>query len=163
MPETGYLAVFLIGLAVAPQVLPEFHVTLLNYVGLSALVTAELPTVAIRVPAHPVARALIAAFGGPLAAPSANPSGRVSPTRADHVVDGLQGRIAAIRSWAYIAQRWGDEVIGEIMNAAPSLGIDRAFRRYTGVDLEELLRHRLPVSEALVTTYDDARRLVGTR
>lgn len=40
--------------------------------------------------------------------------------------------------WAYIAQRWGDEVIGEIMNAAPSLGIDRSFRRYTGVDLEEL-------------------------
>lgn len=40
--------------------------------------------------------------------------------------------------WGYIAQRWGDEVIGEIMNAAPSLGIDRSFRRYTGVDLEEL-------------------------
>ena len=64
--------------------------------GLSPYVTAELPTVAIRLPAHPVARALIAAFGGPLAAPSANPSGRVSPTRADHVVDGLQGRIAAV-------------------------------------------------------------------
>ena len=63
---------------------------------LSPYVTAELPTVAIRLPAHPVARALIAAFGGPLAAPSANPSGRVSPTRADHVVDGLQGRIAAV-------------------------------------------------------------------
>ena len=64
--------------------------------GLSPYVTAELPTVAIRLPAHPVARALIAAFGGPLAAPSANPSGRVSPTRVDHVVDGLQGRIAAV-------------------------------------------------------------------
>lgn len=64
--------------------------------GLSALVTAELSTVAIRVPAHPVARALLAAFGGPLAAPSANPSGAVSPTRAAHVVDGLAGRIAAV-------------------------------------------------------------------
>jgi L-threonylcarbamoyladenylate synthase len=64
--------------------------------GLSRLVTAELPTVAIRLPAHPVARALIAAFGGPLAAPSANPSGRVSPTRADHVMAGLAGRIAAV-------------------------------------------------------------------
>lgn len=63
---------------------------------LSPLVTAELPTVAIRVPAHPVARALLAAFGGPLAAPSANPSGRVSPTRAAHVAEGLSGRIAAI-------------------------------------------------------------------
>lgn len=64
--------------------------------GLSPLVTAGLPTVAIRVPAHPVARALLDAFGGPLAAPSANPSGRVSPTRAKHVMDGLSGRIAAV-------------------------------------------------------------------
>jgi hypothetical protein len=38
----------------------------------------------------------------------------------------------------YIAQRWGDEVIGEIMQATPSVGIDRAFRRYTGADAEEL-------------------------
>ena len=64
--------------------------------GLSLLVTADLPTVAIRVPAHPVAQALLRQFGGPLAAPSANPSGRVSPTRAGHVMDGLAGRIAAV-------------------------------------------------------------------
>jgi L-threonylcarbamoyladenylate synthase len=64
--------------------------------GLSPYVTAELPTVAIRMPAHPVARALIADFGGPIAAPSANPSGRISPTRAAHVIDGLSGRIAAV-------------------------------------------------------------------
>ncbi|MBI1220506.1 MAG: threonylcarbamoyl-AMP synthase [Rhodobacteraceae bacterium] len=64
--------------------------------GLSPLVTAGLTTVAIRVPAHPVAQALLHAFGGPLAAPSANPSGRVSPTRAAHVLDGLAGLIAAV-------------------------------------------------------------------
>jgi L-threonylcarbamoyladenylate synthase len=64
--------------------------------GLSPLVTADLDSVAIRIPAHPVAQALIRAFGGPLAAPSANPSGKVSPTRADHVAQGLAGRIAAI-------------------------------------------------------------------
>ena len=64
--------------------------------GLSRLVSAGLPSVALRVPAHPVARALIAAFGGPVAAPSANPSGRISPTMAAHVMDGLSGRIAAI-------------------------------------------------------------------
>jgi L-threonylcarbamoyladenylate synthase len=64
--------------------------------GLAAAVTAGLETVAVRVPAHPVAQALLAAFGGPLAAPSANPSGRVSPTRAAHVVDGLGGRISAV-------------------------------------------------------------------
>jgi L-threonylcarbamoyladenylate synthase len=64
--------------------------------GLSPLVTAGLDSVAIRVPAHPLARALLRAFGGPLAAPSANPSGRISPTRADHVLAGLSGRIEAV-------------------------------------------------------------------
>lgn len=64
--------------------------------GLSGLVTADLPTVALRVPAHPVAARLLRQFAGPLAAPSANPSGRVSPTRAGHVLDGLRGRISAV-------------------------------------------------------------------
>ncbi len=64
--------------------------------GLSELVTAGLPTVAIRVPGNPVAAALLNAFGGPVAAPSANPSGRVSPTTATHVLDGLDGKIAAV-------------------------------------------------------------------
>ncbi|MFN4170289.1 MAG: L-threonylcarbamoyladenylate synthase [Pseudorhodobacter sp.] len=63
---------------------------------ISPLVTAGLETVAVRVPAHPVAQGLFRAFGGPLAAPSANPSGRVSPTRAAHVIEGLSGRIAAV-------------------------------------------------------------------
>jgi Tol biopolymer transport system component len=40
--------------------------------------------------------------------------------------------------WQYVAGRWGDEIVGEIMNATPSLGLDRAFRRYTGMDLEDL-------------------------
>ncbi len=62
----------------------------------SPLVTAGLPTVALRVPAHPLARTLLQAVGRPVAAPSANPSGRVSPTRAAHVIDGLSGRIAAV-------------------------------------------------------------------
>jgi len=64
--------------------------------GLSPLVTAGLETVAIRIPAHATARALLQALGGPLAAPSANPSGRISPTRADHVLTGLAGRIEAV-------------------------------------------------------------------
>ncbi len=50
----------------------------------------------MRVPAHPLAQALLAAFGGPVAAPSANPSGQVSPTTAAHVVEALGGRIAAV-------------------------------------------------------------------
>ncbi|WP_397541845.1 L-threonylcarbamoyladenylate synthase [Roseovarius salis] len=64
--------------------------------GLSPLVTAELPSLAVRVPAHPVARDLLRAFGGPVAAPSANPSGRISPTTAAHVRAGLRGRIEAV-------------------------------------------------------------------
>lgn len=64
--------------------------------GLSGLVTAGLPTLAVRVPAHPAARALLDAFDGPLAAPSANPSGKISPTRADHVLAGLDGKIAGV-------------------------------------------------------------------
>ncbi len=64
--------------------------------GLSPLVTAGLPTVALRAPAHPLAGTLLQEVGRPLAAPSANPSGRVSPTTADHVLGGLSGRIAAV-------------------------------------------------------------------
>lgn len=64
--------------------------------GLSPLVTAGLDSVAIRIPSHPLAVDLLRAFGGPLAAPSANPSGRVSPTRAAHVIEGLSGRIDAV-------------------------------------------------------------------
>ena len=67
--------------------------------GIAGLVTAGLATVALRVPAHPVAQRLLRASGMALAAPSANPSGRVSPTTAAHVADpatGLGGRIAAV-------------------------------------------------------------------
>ncbi|MBA3908511.1 MAG: threonylcarbamoyl-AMP synthase [Rhodobacter sp.] len=64
--------------------------------GVSPLVTAGLETVAVRVPAHPLAQRLLREFGGPVAAPSANPSGRVSPTQAAHVLEGLSGRIAAV-------------------------------------------------------------------
>lgn len=58
-----------------------------------SVVTAGGPTVAVRVPAHPVALALIRAAGVPVAAPSANRFGRLSPTQAAHVLDDLDGRI----------------------------------------------------------------------
>jgi len=64
--------------------------------GLSSLVTAGLETVGLRVPAQDAAQALLRTFGGPVAAPSANPSGRISPTTAEHVMAGLDGRIAAV-------------------------------------------------------------------
>jgi L-threonylcarbamoyladenylate synthase len=61
-----------------------------------AIVTAGLDTVAIRMPAHPVARELIRRTGKPLAAPSANPFGRTSPTRAAHVAELLGERVDLI-------------------------------------------------------------------
>jgi L-threonylcarbamoyladenylate synthase len=64
--------------------------------GLSPLVMAGLPTVALRVPAHPAMRALIRESGRPLAAPSANRSGAISPTRAEHVLASLNGRVRLI-------------------------------------------------------------------
>jgi L-threonylcarbamoyladenylate synthase len=64
--------------------------------GLSLLASAGLDTVAIRVPAHPVAQALLRAAGCPIAAPSANRSGRVSPTEAAHVAEDLGDDLALI-------------------------------------------------------------------
>ncbi|MCR8724928.1 L-threonylcarbamoyladenylate synthase [Frigidibacter sp. ROC022] len=64
--------------------------------GLSPLLRAGLPTVALRVPDLPLARDLLRRVARPVAAPSANPSGRISPTRAEHVLDGLAGRIEAV-------------------------------------------------------------------
>jgi len=60
------------------------------------IVTAGGPTVAVRVPAHPVALALLRAAGVAVAAPSANLSGQLSPTRAEHVLRGLAGQIDVI-------------------------------------------------------------------
>ena len=64
--------------------------------GIAAIVTAGLPTIALRVPAHPAMQALLKASGRPLAAPSANASGQISPTRASHVVASLGGRIPLV-------------------------------------------------------------------
>lgn len=63
---------------------------------ISDLARAGLPTVALRVPAHAAARALIGATGRPIAAPSANLSGRISPTTARHVASDLGPKVAAI-------------------------------------------------------------------
>src|SRR5260370_35961327 len=60
------------------------------------LATSGLDTIAVRVPNHPVARDILAAFGKPVVAPSANRSGRVSPTSAKHEQDDLAGRIDLI-------------------------------------------------------------------
>ncbi len=64
--------------------------------GIASLVTAGLPTIAVRVPAHPAMQELLAATGKPLAAPSANASGSISPTRVAHVAKSLAGKVPLI-------------------------------------------------------------------
>jgi L-threonylcarbamoyladenylate synthase len=63
---------------------------------IALIVTAGLPTIGLRVPAHPAMQALLRATGRPLAAPSANASGAISPTRAEHVLASLGGLIPLI-------------------------------------------------------------------
>ncbi|WP_395543050.1 L-threonylcarbamoyladenylate synthase [Neotabrizicola sp. sgz301269] len=108
--------------------------------GVSPLVTAGHETIAVRLPAHPLARALLRAFGGPLAAPSANPSGRVSPTRAEHVLAGLSGRIAAVLDG-------GPCAVG-VESTILSLGPEPRLLRPGGIPaevLEEALGRPLPL------------------
>jgi L-threonylcarbamoyladenylate synthase len=64
--------------------------------GIASIVTAGLPTIGLRVPAHPAMQDLLRASARPLAAPSANASGSISPTRAEHVLKSLGGRIPLI-------------------------------------------------------------------
>jgi len=64
--------------------------------GIASIVTAGLPTIGLRIPAHPAMQALLKAVGRPLAAPSANASGSLSPTRAEHVLKSLGGRLSLI-------------------------------------------------------------------
>ena len=71
-------------------------VPLRSNAGIASLVTAGLSTIALRVPAHPAMQALLKATERPLAAPSANASGSISPTRAEHVLKSLGGRIPLI-------------------------------------------------------------------
>lgn len=112
--------------------------------GLSDLVTAGLDTVAIRVPAHPLAQKLLASFDGPLAAPSANPSGGVSATSAAHVMDGLRHRIA-----------------GVIDGGACEVGLESSIVGFDG-DLPVLLRPGgLPVEAITACLGQDLARFMG--
>ncbi|KAI9508677.1 translation factor [Russula earlei] len=101
-----------------------------------SIITAGHPTVAVRLPAHPVARALIATTGIPLAAPSANTSGKPSPTRAAHVLRDLggTGRLPLLLDGGVCA-------VGLESTVVDGLGADGALRvlRPGGVTVEALV------------------------
>lgn len=98
-------------------------------------VTAGHPTVAVRMPSHPVARALITLANMPLAAPSANSSGRPSPTKAEHVAVDLQGRVSLILDG-------GPCIVGLESTVVDGLAADGHLRvlRPGGVMVEDLER-----------------------
>ncbi|HYM72130.1 MAG TPA: L-threonylcarbamoyladenylate synthase [Stellaceae bacterium] len=99
--------------------------------GVSLLACAGLDTVAVRVPAHPVAQALLREAGRPLAAPSANRSGRVSPTAAAHVAAELGRRVALILDGGACA-------VGVESTVLDLTGIAPALLRPGGVTVEQL-------------------------
>ena len=110
--------------------------------GIASLVTAGLDTVALRVPAHPVAQALLATFDGPLAAPSANPSGQISPTTAQHVIAGLEHLIAAVIDGGPCAVGLESTIVG---------GTPRALLRPGGIPVEDIT----PITGPLATAGPD--------
>ena len=106
--------------------------------GVAALVTAGLSTIAIRVPAHPAMQALLRATGRPLAAPSANASGSISPTRAEHVRKSLGGRIQLI------------------IDAGPTeRGLESTIVAATGLPLRLLRRGPIEIADALAAESGD--------
>jgi L-threonylcarbamoyladenylate synthase len=113
------------------------------------VVTAGGATVAVRVPAHPVAQALLRAAGMPVAAPSANRSGYLSPTRAEHVLRGLDGRIDMILD--------GGPVTGGIESTVLDVTTDPPRLLRPGlVSVEELQRLIGPVMIAAARVATDS-------
>lgn len=122
---------------------------------ISALATAGLDSIALRVPSHPVAREILQAAGTPIVAPSANRSGRVSPTEADHVWADLNRRIDAI------VEGWSTPV-GVESTIVSCLGAEPSLLRPGGVtraEIENVLGHAL--ADALAETSIDAARPVA--
>ncbi len=110
----------------------------------STLARAGLDSIGLRVPDHPVALALLKAVGKPVAAPSANRSGRVSPTRADHVAGDLDGRMEAILDG-------GATQVGVESTIVACLDGEPRILRPGGVTrqaIEAVLGRALPVEEA---------------
>lgn len=119
--------------------------------GIASLVTAGLATIALRCPAHPAMRDLLKAAGVPLAAPSANASGRISPTRAAHVAASLDGRIPLIVDAGQTAHGLESTIVavadGTVRLLRPGPIIDPAFVKSVGGAIEspgQMANHYAP-------------------
>lgn len=119
--------------------------------GITSLATAGLGTVAVRVPRHPAMQALLRAIGRPLAAPSANASGSISPTRAAHVLGSLGGRIPLILdggpSEGGIESTIIAETEGELRLLRPGLIVVPGAKRLSGGPIQapgQLASHYAP-------------------
>lgn len=121
---------------------------------IALLASAGLDTVAVRVPRHPVAQALLTACGLPLAAPSANVSGKVSPTTAAHVAESLGGKVTAILDG-------GPCPIGVESTVVDLTGATARLLRPGGVTEEELAAVIGPVAPAAPILDESARRSPG--
>jgi L-threonylcarbamoyladenylate synthase len=117
------------------------------------LVSAGLDTLAVRVPAHETARLLLAASGMPVAAPSANRSGAVSPTTAAHVLSDLEGRIDAVLDS-------GPSDVG-LESTVLDLTAEPTLLRSGGVSLEALEAVIGKLARAIPPASDDALRSPG--
>ncbi len=121
------------------------------------VVTAGKDTVAVRMPSHPVARALIRMAGTPLAAPSANRFGHISPTTAQHVADDLGARVAWIVDGGP-SQVGVESTIVDVMTSPPTL------LRPGGVsaeDLEEVLGEKLARPDRFAVQVHEAAPAPG--
>jgi L-threonylcarbamoyladenylate synthase len=113
------------------------------------LTSAGLDTLAVRVPGHPAAITLLRRTGLPIAAPSANRSGQVSPTTARHVLDGLQGRIAAVLDT-------GSCLVGIESSVLDLSGADPILLRPGGVSVEDLETCLGPIQRGMPHMTADA-------
>lgn len=124
--------------------------------GLSELVTAGLDSVALRVPAGDLAQSLFRAVDGPIAAPSANPSGGISPTTAQHVLSGLDGKIAAVLDGGACAVGLESTIVG--LTGTPTLlragGVPKeAIEALLGIELADPVTGDISAPGQLASHY----------
>lgn len=137
------------------------------------IITGGLDTVAIRMPDHPIASRFIKASGVPIAAPSANTSGRPSPTKADHVIEDMQGKIPMIIDGGStgiglestvldmsidtpMILRPGGITIEELRKIIPDISLDRSIVQKDAVPKSpgQKYRHYAPKAEMILFTGD---------